>query len=92
MKPDAIGDPDFYLGAKLKMKRLSNDVLAWSKSFSKHIQAATQNIKDYVNMTCPGECLTKHALEPFPSGYVPKLDASAKLNDEDMFFDQLQLC
>jgi hypothetical protein len=39
MKPGSIGDPDFYLGAKLRMKRLSNSVLAWSMSSSKYIQA-----------------------------------------------------
>jgi hypothetical protein len=37
MKPGSIGDPDFYLGAKLRMKRLSNGILAWSMSSSKYI-------------------------------------------------------
>jgi hypothetical protein len=40
MKPGSIGDPDFYLGAKLRTKRLSNGVLAWSISSSKYIQMA----------------------------------------------------
>ena len=91
MKPGSIGDPDFYLGAKLRMKRLLNGVLAWSMSSSKYIQAAVQNIKDYVNMTRPGQGLPKHALGPFPSGYVPKLDMSAELNDKDASFYQLQI-
>jgi hypothetical protein len=38
MNPGSIGDLDFYLGAKLRMKRLSNGVLAWSMSSSKYIQ------------------------------------------------------
>ena len=79
MKPGSICDPDFYLGAKLRMKRLSNGVLAWSMSSSKYIQAAVQNVKDYVNMTCPDQGLPKNALGPFPSGYVPELDTSSKL-------------
>jgi hypothetical protein len=91
MKPGLIGDLDFYLGSKLKMKRLSNGVLAWSMSSSKYIQVAVQNVKDYVNATCPGQGLPKHVMGPFPSGYVPKLDTSAELNDKDALFYQLQI-
>jgi hypothetical protein len=40
MKSGSFGDPDFYLGARLKMKRLSNSVLGCSMSSSKFIQAA----------------------------------------------------
>jgi hypothetical protein len=51
---------------------------------SKYIlQAAVQNVTDYVNMTHPGQGLPKCASGPFPSGNVPKLDMSAKLNDKD---------
>jgi hypothetical protein len=65
------------------MKRLSNGILAWSMSSSKYIQAAVQNVKDYVNITCPGQDLPKRAWGPFPSGCVPKLDMSAELNDKE---------
>jgi hypothetical protein len=68
-----------------------NGALAWSISSSKNIQVAVPNIKDYVNMTCPGQGLHKHASGPFLSGYVAKLDMSAKLNDKDMSFYQLQI-
>ena len=30
LKPTSVGDPDIYLGAKLRKTRLANDVLAWS--------------------------------------------------------------
>jgi hypothetical protein len=91
MKPGSIGNLDFYLGAKLRMKRLSNGVLDWSMSSSKYIQVAVQKVKDYVNMTCSGQGLPKHALGPFPSGYVPKLDMPAELNDMDVLLYQLQI-
>ena len=58
-------------------------------SSSKYIQAAVWNIKDYLNMTCPGQGLPKHASGPFPSGYVPELDTSAELNDKNVSFYQL---
>jgi hypothetical protein len=91
MKPGSIGDPDFYLQAKLRTKRLSNGVLAWSMSSSKYIQAAVRNIKDYVNKTCSGQGLPKRASGPSRSGYVPQLDTSAKLNDKDTLFYQSQI-
>jgi hypothetical protein len=75
----------------LKMKRLSNSVLGCSMSSSKFIQAAVWNIKDYMNMTHPGQGLPKHASGLFPSGYVPKLHMLAELNDKEMLFYQSQL-
>jgi hypothetical protein len=91
MKPGSIGNLDFYFAAKLKTKGLSNGVLAWSMSSSKYIQVAVWNIKDYINVTHPGQGLPKHAVGSFPSGYIPKLDTSAELNNKDASFYQLQI-
>jgi hypothetical protein len=91
MKPGSPSYPYFYLGAKLRRKRLLNGVLAWSMSSSKYIQVAVQNVKDYVNLTCPGQGLPKHASGPFLSGYTLELDMSAELNDKDASFYQSQI-
>ena len=48
-------------------------------------------IKDYVNMTCPGQGLPKHASWPFLSRYVLELYISTKLNDKDASFYQSQI-
>jgi hypothetical protein len=69
MKPGSIGDLDFYLGATLRAKRLSNGALAWNMSSSKYIQVAVQNIKDYENMTCPVvKVCPSMPLDPFHLG------------------------
>jgi hypothetical protein len=47
MKPGSIGDPDFYLGAKLKPLVIPNGVTAWGMSSSKYIQAAVKIVKDH---------------------------------------------
>ena len=47
MKANSIGDPDFYLGAKLKPLVLFNGVNAWGTSSSKYIQAAVKIVKDH---------------------------------------------
>ena len=54
MKSRSIGDPDFYLGAKLRPIRLSDGTMAWAMSSSKYIQAAVNNVKDYLAKTYPG--------------------------------------
>jgi hypothetical protein len=60
-------------------------------SSSKYIQAAIRNVKDYVASTRPGLKLAKHAMGPFPTGYIPELDLMPKLNNKDTTFYQLQI-
>ena len=91
MKSGSIGDPDFYLGAKAWQTKLPNGVYAWGMSSSKYIQAAIRNVKDYVANTHPGLKLAKHAMGPFPTGYIPELDLMPKLNNKDTTFYQLQI-
>jgi len=43
LKPDLVGDPDIYLGAKLKQVQLQNDVWCWTLSPSKYVQEAVRN-------------------------------------------------
>jgi hypothetical protein len=44
-KDGSFGDPEFYLGAKLRGTTLPNGVHAWSMSSSKYIQAAVVTVK-----------------------------------------------
>jgi hypothetical protein len=43
MKPGSIGDPDIYLGGKLRKVALPNGVEAWGISPSKYVQEAVKN-------------------------------------------------
>jgi hypothetical protein len=91
MKPGSIGDPKFYLGAKVQQTKLLNGVYAWGMSSSKYIQAAIRNVKDYVANTCPGLKLAKRAMGLFPTGYILELDIMPELNNKDAMFYQLQI-
>jgi hypothetical protein len=92
VKPDSIGHPDFYLGAKVWQTKLPNGVYAWGMSSSKYIQAAVRNVKDYVAKTHPGRLkLAKRATGPFPTGYTPELGMTPELNDKDVTFYQSQI-
>jgi hypothetical protein len=43
LKPSSVGNPDIYLGAKLRQTRLPNGVWAWGLSPSKYITQAVEN-------------------------------------------------
>ena len=46
--PFSVGDPDLYLGAKLKNMRLNNVVWAWDLSLENYMHDAVNNVKCYV--------------------------------------------
>ena len=48
LKPDSVGDPDIYLGAKLRQTRLSNGVTAWALSPSKYVNQAVRNCETHL--------------------------------------------
>jgi hypothetical protein len=91
MKPDSIGDPDFYLGAKLKPLVLPNGVTAWGMSSSKYIQATVRIVKDHHAKMYPGCGWVKRAAAPLPSGYDPNLDETKELEPERASFYQSQI-
>jgi len=43
LKPYLVGDPDIYLGAKLRQTRLPNGVWAWGLSPSKYVAQSVKN-------------------------------------------------
>jgi hypothetical protein len=48
MTPSSVGDPDIYLGAKLRQTRLPNGVWAWGLSPSKYIAQAVKNCQTHL--------------------------------------------
>ena len=49
MRKGSIGDPDIYLGAKLRAVELNNGVKAWSMSPAKYVKEAVENVKEYLD-------------------------------------------
>jgi hypothetical protein len=45
MKKESIGDPDIYLGSKLKKVKLPNLVVAWMMSPTKYVAEAVNNVE-----------------------------------------------
>jgi hypothetical protein len=90
MKPGSIGDPDIYLGNKMKNTKLENGVDAWALSSSKYVQEAIANVERY--LADPKNNIKKElkrkVRSPWPSGYEPELDTSEELNTQDSTFYQ----
>jgi hypothetical protein len=82
MKQGSIGDPDIYLGAKLRQVKLNNGVNAWSFSPTKYVQEAVGNVEKFIDKNMGGIKLTNRVSGPWPTDYQPELDETEILNDE----------
>jgi hypothetical protein len=70
MKEGSIQVPTFYLGAKLKKTVLTNGMVAWGMSFSKYVQSAVHNVREYLAALPGDQMLMKKAAGPFTGGGV----------------------
>ena len=92
MKEGSIGDPDIYLGGKLReVTLLPNGVSAWSLSSSKYVQEAIANVEKYLSKNRTDLRLPKKAATLFMKDYRPELDVTPELKAEDANFYQSQI-
>ena len=80
MKKGSVGDPDVYLGAKVKRMEMPNGVQAWALSSSKYVQEAIQNVENYLRDELGGWTLRKRAPTLFMSEYDPGMDMTKQLS------------
>ena len=90
MKEDSIGDPDIYLGSKLRRVTLPNSVEAWMMSPAKYVAEAVKNVERYLASEY-GQKFPKRVSGPFPTDYRPELDVTMELKGEETsyFFSQV---
>jgi hypothetical protein len=89
LKPSLVGNPDIYLGPKLRKVVLANGVEAWSMLPSKHVQEAMQNVKNYLQEKELGHPWLKKAPTPFAKCYRPEIDILPELGTDDATYDKL---
>jgi hypothetical protein len=90
MKPGSIMEPTFYLGSKLKKTVMPNGVVAWGMSSSKYVQAAVQNVQEYLKKNGDSK-LNKKAFAPFEATYRAEIDESPVLGPEMANYFQSQM-
>ena len=79
MKENSIGDPDIYLGAKLRRVRLDNGVTCWALSSAKYVVEAVTNTEKYMKEYLGIQRFPKTGSGPWPNGYVSEIDESPEL-------------
>jgi hypothetical protein len=80
LKPGSVGDPNIYLGAKIKRAVLENGTVAWGMSSSKYVQEAYHTSKRFLEKNFNGKySLPKVAVNPFPVACDPETDVSEPL-------------
>ena len=82
MKGGSIGDPNIYLGAKVKQMKMNIGVTAWAISPSKYVDKAVNNCEKWIQENIPEHKHSSRATNPFPTDYDPDLDTTNEL-DED---------
>jgi hypothetical protein len=91
MKDGSIQEPTFYLGAKLKKMVLTNGVIACGMSSSKYVNAAIQNVREYLATSSGIHTLKKKATAPFPVDYRPEMDVTPELSPVMTNYYQTQI-
>ena len=66
IKKGSIGDPDIYLGAKLRKVQLDNGVFAWGTIPAKYVQEAVRNVEEHLTKEYGGRKIPKRATAPWP--------------------------
>jgi hypothetical protein len=89
LKHSSVGDPDIYLGAKLKETRLPNGVMAWELSPSEYFVQAVKNCQLHLTEKLAGKySIPARADNPFPVDYDPSTDQSDLLDPDCSSFYQ----
>jgi hypothetical protein len=89
LKLSSVGDPDIYLGAKLKETQLPNGIYAWGMSPSKYVGRAVKNCQTHLSVKLNGKYkIPTRADNPFPTNYCPDTDVTEPLDPECSSFYQ----
>ena len=91
MKEDSMGDPDIYLGSKVRKIVLPNGVESWLMSPTKYVREAVKNVERYLDKEYGGRKLPKRVGGPMPTDYRPELDVTEELKDEELSYYYSQI-
>ena len=79
MNPGSIGDPNMYLGAKLRKVVLENGVEKWAIISLKYMQEAVSDSEAYLHENFGNRKFAKRVINTFESEYDPLMDSLAEL-------------
>ena len=90
LKPSSIGDPNIYLGAKLKKMRLENRVWAWANIPESYVKESVEKVEKYLAELADARCKLKKkkAENPFIGDYATEMDETPPLEQDIAFWYQ----
>ena len=92
LKPSSIGDPDIYLGAKLKYTRAENGVWCWTLSPYKYVQETCKKYETFLQNNFNGKySLPNMASNSFVGGYQPETDTTDPLDPDRASYYQTMI-
>ena len=90
MKKESIGDPDIYLGSKIRKVTMANGVEAWMMSPTKYVEEAVKNVETYLQKEY-GKKFPKRVSGPLPMDYRPELDITPELMGDEVSYYHSQI-
>jgi len=95
MKEASIGEPDIYLGGKVRKVQLDTGVMCWSFSSSQYVQEACRNVRKYLKDKYGDDkiqdrqyLMPKKAGAALSNGSCPEIDVTPELLPEDAAYYQ----
>ena len=89
LKPESIGDPDMYLGAKLRQHQAENGMWCWTLSPAKYVQEAVRNCVKHLKDKLNGKyTMPKGPANPFPMKYEAEIDISPECDEDEANYFQ----
>ena len=80
MKTGSIGDPDVYLGAKVKPMKMNNDVTAWAISLNKYLHEAINSCEKWIQENMAEHKHSCRASNHFLTDHDTDLDTTDRIS------------
>ena len=77
LKEKSIGQPDVYLGGKMRRVKLDNSSKTWDFSSSQYVVEALNNVEAY--LASKEKNLNAKTGAPVSNGYIPETEATDEL-------------
>jgi hypothetical protein len=90
MKKGSIGDPDIYLGSRLKRVVLPNGIESWIMSPTKYVAESVKNVERYLEKNYEKK-VPKRVSRPLPTNYCPELDITEELVGDELSYYHSQI-
>ena len=80
LKDGSVKEPDYYLGADVRIHELASGEKAWALSSDTYVKRAIEEVERELSYV--GKQLKKKVTSPFASNYRPELDATPELDEK----------